>query len=307
MIVTLTINPAIDRVVTADRLVFDDTAYIQSSREAAGGRGIHAARVIHSLGGKTRAIATAGGATGVLLEAFLESSGFPVDLAPIGSPTRTNLIVTDKNGLTVKLNEPGPPMNRAELQSLERLVRARLKGASWLMLCGSVPPGAPSNYYARLIAIARERNVSTLLDTDGDALREGIEAGPTVVAPNQQEAERLLNAALMTRTHFVDAAARIRKMGAGNVILSLGSRGAVGAFDRKIVEVLPPRVDAVCPIGAGDAMCAAFVWARREGRDFEDALRMGVATGTASAQLPGICFASPAQAEEVYRQVEVRA
>jgi 1-phosphofructokinase family hexose kinase len=182
-----------------------------------------------------------------------------------------------------------------------------MKGAEWLMLCGSLPPGAPANFYARLISIAREHKVQTLLDTDGDALREGIEAGPAVVAPNQQEAERLLDAALITRRHFLDAVTRIRKMGAEAAILSLGSRGAVAAFDNRTIEVLPPRVDAVCPIGAGDAMGAAFVWARREGRSFEDALRLGVAAGTASAMLPGICFASAEAAAEMYKQVEVRA
>ncbi len=307
MIVTLTINPAIDRIVTADRLVFDDRAYIQSSREAAGGRGIHSASVIHAFGGKTRAIVTAGGAAGAKLEQFLGQAGFPFDIAPVSGETRTNLTITDRNGLTVKLNEPGLPMDRTELARLERLVRTRLKGAEWLMLCGSVPPGVPSNYYARLIAIARERKVQTLLDTDGDALREGIEAGPTVVRPNQQEAERLLDAALITRSHFLDAVARIRKMGAESVILSLGSRGAVAAFEKKTIEAFPPRVDVLCPIGAGDAMGAAFVWARREGRSFEDSLRLGVAAGTASAMLPGITFASAVATGEMYKQVEVRA
>jgi 1-phosphofructokinase family hexose kinase len=192
------------------------------------------------------------------------------------------------------------------LARLERAVAARLPEADWLMLCGSLPPGVPSGFYAKLIALARSRSVKTMLDTDGDALSAGLEAGPTVVAPNQQEAERLLSRALLTRTHFLDAAERIREHGAESVVLSLGSRGAVGWFEGRLYEALPPRVDAVCPIGAGDALAAAFVWAMSRTPDFPDALRWGVAAGTASARLPGLKLASLKQTRPVYERVEVR-
>jgi len=127
-----------------------------------------------------------------------------------------------------------------------------------------------------------------------------------VVTPNQQEAERLLGRTLLTRTHYLDAAARIRSMGAETVALSLGSRGAVGATSRGLLEALPPRVDSVCPIGAGDALSAAYTWAMTRKASPEDALRWGVAAGTASAQLPGMAFATLEQTKEIYRQVEVR-
>ena len=134
----------------------------------------------------------------------------------------------------------------------------------------------------------------------------GIEAKPTVVTPNQQEAERLLDRPLLTRTHFLQAAASIRKMGAESVILSLGSQGAVGAFDHQMIEVIPPRVEAISPIGSGDALAAAFTWAMELNKEYRDALRWGVAAGTASARLPGMQFAGAAQTEDVYKRVEVR-
>ena len=96
-------------------------------------------------------------------------------------------------------------------------------------------------------------------------------------------------------------------MGADSVVLSSGSRGAVGASQGRLLEAIPPRIDSVCPIGSGDALAAAFVWAMREKNDFADALRWGVAAGTASAQLPGLRFASLEQTRELYAQVEVRA
>jgi len=306
LILTLTLNPAIDRNVMVDRLVFEDRAYILSTSESAGGRGINASCVIHSFGGRTLAITVSGGPSGARLEKYLAGCGFPAEIVPIANEVRNNLTITDKQGLTVKLNEIGPYVSAAELDRLEAGVRARLPETKWLMICGSVPPGVPPNFYSKLLTAAREHGVKTLLDTDGESLVEGLAAGPTAVAPNQQEAERLLSTALLTRTHFREAASKIRGMGAEAVVLSLGSRGAVGAFQGHLWEAIPPRVDAVCPIGAGDALAAAFVWAMHEKNDFAEALRWGVAAGTASAHLPGLRFASLEQTRALYAQVEVR-
>jgi 1-phosphofructokinase family hexose kinase len=306
LIVTLTVNPALDRTISVDRLAFEDRAYIESRHDSAGGRGINASCVIHSFGGKPLAIFPSGGKNGKRIEEFLGAYGYPTLAVPIRHEIRTNLTITDKQGLTVSLNERGPHLEKAEVDRMEKAVQKHLDGASWLMLCGSLPPGVPSDFYARLIAAAKRKNVKTLLDTDGPALREGIEAAPTAVSPNQGEAERLLNRALVTRNHFLDAAARILAMGPEMVVLSLGSRGALGASHGNIIEALPPRVEVLCPIGAGDALGAAFAWSMERSNDFTDALRWGVATGTASATLPGLRLASLEQAQEVYRQVEVR-
>jgi 1-phosphofructokinase family hexose kinase len=306
LILTLTLNPAIDQNVTVDRLVFEDRAYILATSESAGGRGINASCVIHSFGAKTLAIAPSGGQTGKRFEKLMCGCGFRVEIVPVAKGIRTNLTITDRQGLTIKLNEPGPRMSKRGLLQVEEAVHRNLPGADWLMLCGSVPPGVPGDCYSKLIGMAREHKVKTLLDTDSEALVSGVEAGPTVVAPNQQEAERLLNSALITRTHFLDAADQIRRRGAESVILSLGSRGAVGASARGMIEVIPPAIEAVCPIGSGDALAAAFTWAMARSGDFADALRWGVATGTASTTLPGLRFADLEQTREIYQRVEVR-
>jgi len=306
LIVTLTINPAIDRIISIDRLAFEDRAYINSSRESAGGRGINVSSVIHSFGGETLAVLISGGDSGKRLEGLLGKCGYRIAVVPVQNEIRTNLTVTDKHGLSVNLNETGPQLGKAEVARVERVVRDTLDHASWLMICGSIPPGVPPAFYGKLIAMARHKKVKTLLHADGDALREGIAARPTVVAPNQQEAGRLLGQTLLTRTHYLEAAERIRQLGAESVVLTLGSRGAVGAFADGLTEALPPRIDAVCPIGAGDALMAAYAWARERRTSVADALRWGVAAGTASARLPGMSFASLAQAREIYRQVEVR-
>ena len=306
MIVTLTINPAIDRIFSVDRLAFEDRSYINSIGESAGGRGINSSRVIHSFGGDTLALLISGGETGKRLEEHLAGCGYPITTVPIQNAIRTNLTITDRHGLTVNLNETGPELTKSEVTRVEQAVRSVLEKASWLLMCGSLPPGVPASFYGKLIAMARKKNVKTLLHADRDALREGIEQQPTLVTPNQQEAERLLGRTLLTRSHLLEAATQIRAMGAESVVLSLGSRGAIGAYADGLIEALPPRVDAVCPIGAGDALTAAYTWSCTRKKNQAEALRWGVAAGTASARLPGMNFATLPQVEEIYRQVEIR-
>jgi 1-phosphofructokinase family hexose kinase len=306
LILTVTINPSVDRNIEVDRLVFEDRAYILSRSDSAGGRGMNASRVLHSFGAKTLAIVTSGGVNGPRLEKLAAKSGFPVKTVPIHNEIRVNLTITDKQGLAIRLNERGPKITPEELARVEKVVANRLESASWLMLCGSIPPGVSTDFYTKLIRMARERRVKTLLDTDSDALLHGIEASPTIVSPNQPEAERLLNRALITRAQFLEAATRIKAMGPEAVMLSLGSRGVVAVNENQLLEVIPPRTDAVSPLGAGDALAAAYVWAATKKRDFADCVRWAVAAGTASAMQPGLVFASLEQTKEVFKSVEVR-
>lgn len=306
MILTLTINPAIDRTFIIDKLVFEDRAYILDQSEVAGGRGVNAARVIHSFGGKTLALLASGGEVGTRMEKSLSKMGLPFEAMRVRSQSRTNLTISDKQGLTVKLNELGAPLEKHEIKEIYKLVEARLAKAHWLMICGSIPPGVPAHFYCEIIEMAKKRGVKTLVDADGEALLHSLEAKPTIITPNQQEAERLLGRALITRMHLQEAVHRIHAMGPDSVILSLGSRGAWGSSPEGVFEAVAPRIDARCPIGAGDAMGAAFVWNMDKKKSFPDSLRWGVAAGTAKAALPGMAFPTLEQARLLYTQVEVR-
>ncbi len=289
-----------------DRLVFEDRAYIQSRTEAAGGRGINAARVLTSFGAKAIAITTSGRDTGRKFEEYLQQDGFGKEIVRIGSSIRTNLTISDGQGLSIKLNEVGPSLSAPEQTRVLKAVEKLLPEASWLLLCGSLPPGVDSNFYNRLIQLAAKHKVETLLDTDGDALLHSLEAQPTIVKPNQPETERLLNTALITRSQLIDAVQRIKALGPKSVVISLGSRGVIAATSTEgVLEVVPPAVEALCPIGAGDAMSAAIVWALHRGESFGEALRWGVSAGTASSKLPGISLASLDQTKEIYPQTSI--
>jgi 6-phosphofructokinase 2 len=306
LILTLTINPAVDRIITADRLVFEDRGYILDRSEAAGGRGINASQVIHAFGGKTAAVLTAGGTAGERLEKLLVGLGFPYDAVHVRAESRTNLTISDKHGLTVKLNERGAPLEASELKEIKKRVEGRLPKTQWLMICGSIQPGVPPRFYCEIIEMAKSHGVKTLLDTDGEALQHGLEAKPTVIMPNQHEAERLLSRALITRGQCLEAVDVMQAMGPESVILSLGARGAIGSSPEGVFEALPPRIEALCPIGAGDALGAAFAWSMEKKKPFSEALRWGVATGTAAAKLPGLTFPTFNDTRAVYKQVELR-
>ena len=306
MILTLTINPAIDRTISVDKLVFEDRAYIESSSDTAGGRGVNASRVLHAFGAKTTAILTSGGEIGKHLETEMAKVGFAVDFVRVKNETRTNLTITDRQGLTMKLNETGSELGPSEVDAVRKAVEKRLTKATWLLICGSAPPGVPAEFYAELISMAHKRKVKTLLDTDGPAFEAGIGAKPTVVKPNQAEAERLLHRALISRNQVLDAVREIKAMGPDTVILSLGGRGAICATSEALLEAVPPRIEALCPIGAGDALSAAFAWALSKKKSLADALCWGVAAGTASAALPGVETTNLEQTRTVYNKVEVR-
>jgi 6-phosphofructokinase 2 len=306
LILTLTINPAVDRIITADRLVFEDRGYILDRSEAAGGRGINASQVVHAFGGKTVAVLTAGGSAGERIEKLLGTLGFSSDIVHVRAETRTNLTISDKQGLTVKLNERGAPLEASELKEIKKKVEGRLPKTQWLMICGSIQPGVPPHYYCEIIEMAKSHGVKTLLDTDGEALQHALEAKPTVIMPNQHEAERLLSRALITRGQCLEAVHVMQAMGPENVILSLGARGAIGSSPEGVFEAIPPRIDALCPIGAGDALGAAFAWSMEKKKSFSESLRWGVATGTAAAKLPGLSFPTFNDARALYKQVELR-
>ncbi len=306
LILTLTINPAIDRTFMVDKLVFEDRGYILSRSEAAGGRGINASQVIHAFGGKTLALLTLGSVVGERMERSLAGMGFPYEAVRVKAESRINMTISDEHGLTVKLNEKGVPLEEAEVAAVRSLVAERLKKARWLMICGSLQPGVPADFYYGVVELARGAGVRTLLDTDGQALVRGIEARPSVITPNQQEAERLLGQAILTRAQSLEAVTKLHSMGPEVVLLSMGSRGAVARSAEGIFEAHPPRVEALCPIGAGDALAAAFVWAIDKKKSFSDALRWAVAAGTATAALPGTAFPTMEQTKAIYKGVEVK-
>jgi 6-phosphofructokinase 2 len=306
MILTLTLNPAIDLTITTNRIVYDDRTYILDEQEHAGGKGINAAQVIYSYHGEVHAIAPIGGETGQRMARLLAAAQIPVTLIPVAGETRRNLSITDQQGMMIKLDHPGEILSDQELQRIEEAVREHLPNTEWLMLNGSLPPKAPPEFYARLIRLAREHGVSTTIDSSGEALRAGLEAGPSLAKPNRPEAERLLDRTILSEAQAAAAARDIQKMGAERVILSLGSQGAIGAWEEGLLRAVLPAVQTGCAIGAGDVLAAISVLGLSQKLSFPEAFRWAVAAATAAASNPGLTFAPPEQTELMRAQIELR-
>ncbi len=306
MILTLTLNPAVDLTFSTDRIVYDDRSLILAENEYAGGKGINAAQVIHAYGGEVHAIATVGGETGRRFAELLDASRIPVTLIPVSGETRRNIAVTDQQGLTVKLDHEGTPVSDAELSLIEKTVCEKLPHAKWLMLTGSLSPGVAADFYAKLIEKAKQYKVPAMFDTSGEALRLGLAAKPSVAKPNRPEAERLLDRTILSHSQAILAVEEIRRMGAERLILSLGSQGAIAAWEEGMLRAVPPTVQTGCPLGAGDVLAATCVWALSQEMPFPEAFHWAAAAATVAAAKPGLTFGPLEEVEQMRRRVEVR-
>lgn len=306
MILTVTLNPAVDVSLTTDRIIYDDRSYITSESFEPGGKGINQAVTLHGYGADVHAIAPYGGAMGERFARLLREKGVSATLVPMQGETRRNLAISDGSGLTLKLDQRGPSLRDSELEAVRAAVCERLPSASWLTLMGSLPAGVPDDFYGRLIRSAQRAGVKTLLDTSGEALRPSLEAGPTVAKPNRPEAERLLERNLLTESDYVRAVKEIRAMGPKCVLLSLGGQGAVAATEEALFRASTEPAEGGSPIGAGDVLGATTIWALQQGDAFPDAFRFGVAAATAAAGRPGLGAGSLDEVRAMLPKVEVR-
>jgi len=306
MILTLTLNPAIDVELTTDRIIYDDRSYIESESFQPGGKGVNQAITLQGYGAEVEAIAPCGGPMGERFANLIRAKGVNATLIPVAGDLRRNLAITDQNGLTLKLDQRGPTFTAEEVSRIEEAVLRRLPQASWLTLMGSAPNGVPTDFYARLVSRASELGVCTLLDSSGDPVRAAMAAHPTITKPNRPEAERLLGRGLLSEFDFLKAAEELHAMGPENLILSLGAQGAVAVTTEGRWRATTEPVSGGSPIGAGDVLGATTIFALDQGDSFQDAFRLGVAAGMVAASRPGLGSGSLEDVRAVLGDVKIR-
>jgi 1-phosphofructokinase len=304
-VITVTPNPALDRTLRVDELVFGGIARVQDTQEDPGGKGINVSRVLRQFGCPTMALGIVGGSIGRSLVQALAALSIPSDFIRVPGETRTNLTVTDGER-EIKANEPGPSVSLAAVDALLARVRQRARRSSAVVLSGSLPPGVPAELYAKLIRIIQDEGSKPVLDTAGPPLAHGVAARPYLIKPNRQEAEALLGIALDTDDAIREAARRLSGYGIPVVTLSLGARGAVCACDGVVWRSEAPPVTAQSTVGSGDAFLACVLLALLAGADPSTALAFGTAAGSASAALPGSGLCTPADLERVLCHVKIR-
>ena len=306
MIITVTVNPAVDLTVTLDEFVPGDANRIISSRTDPGGKGVNVSRVLLELGCESLAMGFVSGARGRFIEQTLQEQGIYTDFLHTPGQTRTNVTIIDrKHNTATTLNEPGPTTDPHHVHSLLQRLRKQLSPGDWLIIGGSVPPGVDPGLYAEIIRLAKDRGARCIVDADGQPLLRAMAERPFLVKPNRTEVERILGRISRHDEPLQEAAEQIHAVGVEVVVLSQGAQGAVVVSSEGAFRVYPPAVPAISTVGTGDAMVAGLVQVLSQGGSLEEALRLGAAAGAAAALTPGTLLCRRADVVRLLPKVQV--
>jgi tagatose 6-phosphate kinase len=292
VIVVVCLNPALDITHHVPAVDWAGVNRPTAVYARPGGKGTNVARTLRSFGLDVLLTGLRGGATGRAVEAGLRRLAVPTAFTPTAGETRRTFAVVDGRGTTALFNEPGPEVRAAEFARFRAAYRRAVAGAAAVVLSGSLPRGLPSRTYAELIQVAAVAGTPAVLDAHGDALREGVAAGPAIAKPNLEELQALAGRPLTAPDGGTDwaavtaAAAGLRAAGAGAVVVSLGRDGLLAVTGKGCWRAHSPVVAEGNATGAGDAVTAALVHGLVLGRPWHERLRHAVALGTATVAAP---------------------
>ena len=291
MIVTVTTNAALDRTLTVPVFQIGFRHRSSDVLTLAGGKGINVARALKILDQPVVATGLAGGRTGTRIIEELTSESILNDFVRIAAESRTSTAVVDPTaGTHTEINEWGPEVREHELEMLMEKLYYLSRGAAYVVLSGSLPRKVATSFYADATRDLSRRDVRVVLDSEGEPLRLGVEAGPFLVSPNQREAEQLVGQELEDDDDFLMALDAIAEMGARNVLITLENGCfALMRFGKqtKRIRAFAPHVEAISGVGSGDVLLAQFLAAVKDERSPDDAIRAAVAAGAASVREVG--------------------
>jgi tagatose 6-phosphate kinase len=309
VIVTVTLNAAIDRTLTVPNFQRGQRHRASAGLTLAGGKGINVARALKALGIPVVATGLAGGRNGTRIVEELTGEAILNDFVRIEGESRTSTAVVDPaDGTYTEINEWGPAVRAEELEILLDKLRYLTQGAEVVVFAGSLPRDVSNDFYAEAIRELGRRHVPAVLDCDGEPLTLGVEAEPFLVSPNQAEAEGLVGQELYDDDDFCLALDQIAEMGARNVLITTEA-GCVALLreerETHRFRAVAPRVEPISTVGSGDVLLAAYLAARHTGRPFSEALRGAVASGAAATLEVGAGRFDPRQAGRLHAGVEV--
>lgn len=307
MFIAVTLNPALDKIITVEGFSVGQTLPAKSVRKIAGGKGINVARAITILGGEVTATGFLGGPTGDFIEKQLRKEGLKTNFVRLKETTRSNTTVLDPlSGTETHIMEPGPQIRKEEADNFRKKFRKLIEKSRFLILSGSLPPGLRDGFYAELITEAKGEGVKTILDTRGKALLKGIKALPFMVKPNRRELEEIVGRRLNSRKSLMESIRSLLRQGIEIVIVSLGKEGAIMANKGTIWQGSSPRIRAINSVGSGDALVAGFIYSLSQGKEMEEAIRLGIAAAAANALILGAGFLRKKAVRELYPQVRIK-
>ena len=308
MILCLNLNAAIDKTILVDSFGLDKIHRSGKVVALAGGKGCNVARALKKMGKTPVVSGWVGGFAGKFIEQELNEEGIATDFVQTGLESRTCTSILDqKNQTMTEIYEKGEMVPVEKIEELEAHFREIVGDYRAITLSGSLPPGVPSDIYARLIKIARATGVPTYLDGSKNALRDGISAQPFLVKPNETEISVLFDEKPGSSVRELAIATQtIASRYATTVVLSLGERGALISDGERVIQAQSPKVDAISAVGSGDSMLAGFVAAFSEGMPLEEAIKSGVAAGTANTLTLGAGQFSVDDFEAIRKQIVLK-
>ena len=310
MILTVTLNAAIDRTLAVPNFQLGRRHRAVEQTAIAGGKGVNVARALRTLGRPVLATGVAGGGMGARIVELLDEEGIPNDFVRVRDESRMSTAVIDPtDGVTTEINERGPQLSPSETEQVVERILYLAQGASICVICGSLPRGVPMDLYGHLIEELRKLEVTAVLDCEGEPLRLGTRACPALVTPNEAEAEELVGHEF---TDDSDRAAGLREIvgqGARDAIITMdsGCVALVGgdSAERTALRVSVEPREAVSPIGAGDAFLAGYVAGVYDKWNAEECVRFATACGAESLRHVGAGIIDAREAERVMGEVTV--
>jgi 1-phosphofructokinase family hexose kinase len=309
MIITVTLNAAIDKSLSVPNFRLGRRHRTVEQRTIAGGKGVNIARTLKALGQPVIATGFAGGVTGTHIVEQLTEEAILNDFVRIREESRTNTSVLDPTtGQQTEINERGPLVSESEVELFHDKLLYLARGAAIVVFAGSLPPGVEPDLYAALVGELERMEVTTVIDTDGEPLRQAVRAEPDVVSPNVLEAEELVGHEFAGEEERSLVVREIAALGPREAIMTLPD----GCFAQVLVDGQPrvkrARIEPREPIaksGSGDAFLAGYLAARYEGRAPDQCLRFGVACGAESTGRLGAGLIDPREARRLMGDVEL--
>ena len=307
MIITVTLNPAMDLTLEVPGWESGELNRATAVRKSVGGKGINVSRVLRELGEPTVALTVVGSDTVQEFQRLARSAGFSIVYINMPGEMRTNIQIIDPaSARSLKVNQPGTPMEASHLEHFRLLYKQQLQRARMVALGGSLPPGSPPNTYAALAAMATQRNRPVLIDAEGPALLEALAENPLVAKPNRQELEHTLDTTLSTTEEIVAAARELVARGARSAVVTDGADIVVGVWENECWIATPPRIEVQGTMGAGDSFAAGLLFGLAAKKSFPESLALGVAASAATCATPQGHIGTRAEVEALLPRVEVR-
>lgn len=288
MIITVTMNPAIDKTVEIDQLLPGGLNRIRKVEYDAGGKGINVSKTIRELGGTSIATGFLGGNAGKTIQSVLGKKEIGNDFIQVDGETRTNTKVFEKNGAVTELNEPGPVIREDQIHALLQKLEDYADDHTLFVLAGSIPAGVDRNIYAEITRLVHKKGAKVLLDADGELFRNSLEAVPDIIKPNRVELEEYAGFDYRaSQEELLNLARKIRQKGIGTVAVSMGKSGAMLVKDGYEVRCPALSVKAHSTVGAGDAMVAALAYSWDQGLDDDALTRLCIAASAGAVTTIG--------------------